>query len=224
LKILRFFGAFKVKAGALSGILPANRLNWILEADMADAALSDDKRRFTYADYKAWELAPGERFELIYGESCAMAAPNMYHQVILGVLTAKFYNFFEGKSCKVCPAPFDVRLFYEADESDDTVVQPDLSVICDKEKRGPEGGRGAPDLAVEILSPSNTAGEMSRKFSLYRDAGVREYWVVYPEEKSLVVHSFSNGQISSRAYNSPDIVQVGIFPGLEIPLEPVFAE
>jgi Uma2 family endonuclease len=191
---------------------------------MSDALLSDDKKRFTYADYKAWELAPGERFELIYGEPYAMAAPNAYHQVILGVLTAKFYNFLEGKPCRVYPGPFDVRLFYEEDESDDPVVQPDLSVICDKERRGPEGGRGAPDLAVEILSPSNTMGEMSRKFNLYRNAGVREYWVVSPEEKSLLVHSFSNGQTSTRTYYSTDTVQVGIFPGLEIPLEPVFAE
>jgi Uma2 family endonuclease len=117
-----------------------------------------------------------------------------------------------------------VRLFYEEDESDDTVVQPDLSVICDKERRGPEGGRGAPDLAAEIVSPSNTAGEMSRKFSLYRDAGVREYWVVYPEEKSLLVHRFDHGQTSTRAYNSPDTVRVGIFPDLEISLELIFAE
>jgi Uma2 family endonuclease len=65
---------------------------------------------------------------------------------------------------------------------------------------------------------------MSRKFNLYRNAGVREYWVVSPEEKSLLVHSFDKGQISTRAYYSADTVQVGIFPGLEIPLEPVFAE
>jgi Uma2 family endonuclease len=191
---------------------------------MADAALSDDKRRLTYADYKAWELAPGERFELIYGEPYAMAAPNASHQAILAELSAQFVVYLRGKPCKVYPAPFDVRLCYEEDESDDTVVQPDLSVICDKERRGPEGGRGAPDLAVEILSPSNTAGEMSRKFSLYRNAGVREYWVVYPEEKSLLVHSFNKDQISTRAYNFPDTVQVGLFPDLEISLELVFAE
>jgi Uma2 family endonuclease len=191
---------------------------------MADAALADDKKRLTYADYKAWELAPGERFELIYGEPYAMAAPNASHQAILAELSAQFVVYLRGKPCKVYPAPFDVRLFYEEDESDDTVVQPDLSVICDKERRGPEGGRGAPDLTVEILSPSNTAGEMSRKFSLYRDAGVREYWVVYPEEKSLLVHSFSKGKTSTRAYNFPDTVQVGLFPGLEISLELVFAE
>jgi Uma2 family endonuclease len=148
----------------------------------------------------------------------------MYHQSILSALTGEFYIRLKGKPCKAYPGPLDVRLFYEEDESDDTVVQPDLSVICDKERRGPEGGRGAPDLTVEILSPSNTTGEMSRKFNLYRDAGVREYWVVSPEEKSLLVHRFDNDQISTRVYYSTDTVQVGIFPGLEIPLEPVFAE
>jgi Uma2 family endonuclease len=191
---------------------------------MSDALLSDDKRRFTYADYKAWELAPRERFELIYGEPYAMAAPNAYHQTILAELTVEFGAYLRGKPCKVYPGPFDVRLFYEEDESDDTVVQPDLTVICDKERRGPEGGRGAPDLAVEILSPSNTTGEMSRKFRLYRDAGVREYWVVSPEEKSLLVHRFDHGQTSSRTYYSTDTVRVGIFPDLEISLELIFAE
>jgi Uma2 family endonuclease len=183
-----------------------------------------EERHFTYADYKAWELAPGERFEVIYGEAYAMAAPNASHQLIQAVLTEKFYNFLEGKPCKVYPAPFDVRLFYEEDESDDTIVQPDLTVVCAEKKRGPEGCRGAPDLVVEILSPSNTALEMERKFELYRRAGVREYWVIAPEHKTLHAYRFEAGQIATRSYRSSDTAQVDIFPGLAIPLEPVFAE
>jgi hypothetical protein len=161
-------------------------------------------------------------------------------------LGADFHLFFRGKPCKVYPAPFDVRLFYEEDESDDTVVQPDLTVICDvqvasgdvvqpaslhsrtegthEKKPGPEGGRGAPDLVVEILSPSNTALEMERKFELYRQAGVREYWVIAPEHKTLHAYRFETGQIGTRSYGSSDTAQVEIFPGLAIPLEPVFAE
>jgi Uma2 family endonuclease len=130
-------------------------------------------RRLTYEDYKDWELKPGERFELIDGAAYAMAAPNTEHQRILTMLTGEFYAFLKGKSCEVFAAPFDVRLFYQEDESDDTVVQPDLVVICDPAKLGKEGCRGAPDLAVEILSPSNTAIEMLRKLILYLDAGVR---------------------------------------------------
>ena len=191
---------------------------------MADPAELMEERRFTYADYKQWDLAEGERYELIDGIAYAMSAPNDTHQAILAVLTAKFYNFLEGKPCKVRPAPYDVRLFYQEDEQDDTVVQPDLTVICDGKKRGKEGCRGAPDLVVEILSPSNTAIEMTRKFELYRKAGVREYWIVNPEPKALIIHRFHGSVITTHSYGSADTVPVDILPGLAINLEPVFAE
>jgi Uma2 family endonuclease len=191
---------------------------------MADAALILEEKYFTYRDYKKWELAPSERFELIDGVAYAMSAPGDRHQAILLALLLKFGNFMEDKPCKVRPAPYDVRLFYKEDESDDTVVQPDLSVICDEAKRGPEGCRGAPDLVVEILSPSNTAIELARKFDLYRKAGVREYWVINPDEKNLHAHRFEGGQITARVYGEKDKAPVEIFPGLEIALEAVFAE
>jgi Uma2 family endonuclease len=117
-----------------------------------------------------------------------------------------------------------VRLFYEEDEGDDTVVQPDLSVICDEKKRGKEGCRGAPDLVAEIVSPSNSALEMERKFDLYRRAGVREYWVVYPEFKTATVYRFWEGEAEARFYGSGDTVSVGILPGLEVYLESLFGE
>jgi len=179
---------------------------------------------YTYADYKEWELAEGERFELIYGEAYAMSAPNTYHQLILAELFKQIAVYLTGKPCKVFPAPFDVRLFYEEDESDDTVVQPDITIICDRKKIGPEGGRGAPDFIAEILSPSNTAIEMERKFHLYREAGVREYWVLDTEHKSLHVYNFKDNAIFPRTYRSTDFARVGIFEDLEISLEPVFAD
>jgi Uma2 family endonuclease len=117
-----------------------------------------------------------------------------------------------------------VRLFYEEDESDDTVVQPDLTVICDEKKRGPEGGRGAPDLVVEILSPSNTVIEMDRKFNLYLTVGVREYWLVAPEEKVIHIHRFEDGKTRTRIYGIDDTALSDVLPGLEIPLQAVFAE
>jgi Uma2 family endonuclease len=117
-----------------------------------------------------------------------------------------------------------VRLFYEEDESDDTVVQPDIIVVCDKTKLGPEGCRGAPDFALEILSPSNTAAEMPRKFKLYREAGVREYWVLDPESRTLHTHLFENRRILSRFYSPQENAPLEILPGLEIALGPVFAE
>ena len=187
-------------------------------------ALPKEEVFFTYADYKEWELAEGERYELIYGEAYAMSAPNTRHQEILMALSSQFYVYLQGKPCKVYPAPFDVRLFYEEDDSDDTVVQPDISVICDEKKRGHEGCRGAPDLIIEILSPSNTAIEMERKLKLYRQAGVREYWVVDPEHNGLTVYHFKEKTITTDTYGANDTVPVASFPGLIIPLKTVFAE
>jgi Uma2 family endonuclease len=203
-------------------------------------ALPKEKRHFTYADYKEWELAEGERYEVIYGEAYAMAAPNTRHQEILGAIFNQFYNYLQGKPCRVYPAPFDVRLFYEEDESDDTVVQPDITVICDEKKRGYEGCRGAPDLVIEILSPSNTAIEMERKLKLYQNAGIREYWIVDPENNGVTVYWFQVPRPSPKGvepevrgsplagaifhtYKSADKVPVALFPGLNIKLEQVFA-
>jgi len=182
------------------------------------------KDSYTYADYKEWDLAEGERYELIYGEAYAMAAPNTYHQLILAELFKQIANYLTGKPCKVFTAPFDVRLFYAENGSDDTVVQPDVTIICDRKKIGPEGGRGAPDFIAEILSPSNTASEMQVKFELYREAGVREYWVLNPEKKTLHVYNFKDNAIFPHTYRSTEIAKVGIFPDLEIALEPVFAD
>jgi len=188
------------------------------------SALPKEERSFTYADYKSWELKEGERFELIYGEAFAMAAPNAMHQTILLQLISQFFSYLQDKPCKVFPAPFDVRLFYQADESDDTVVQPDITIVCDENKRGPEGCRGAPDLVVEILSPSNTAIEMERKLKLYQEAGVKEYWVVDPENKGLTVYRFKEGAIVTYTLKKDTAVPVGIFPDLNINLKQVFAE
>ena len=192
-------------------------------------------RRFTYADYKGWELDEGERFELINGEAFAMSGPNTRHQAILMALSSQIYVYLRDKPCKVFPAPYDVRLFYEEDESDDTVVQPDIVVICDEKKIGPEGCRGAPDLVIEILSPSNAAIEMERKFKLYRRAGVREYWIVDGENNGLTVYHFQDGAIHTNTYGNPrrenedspeasETVSVTIFPELHVNLEQVFRE
>jgi len=181
-----------------------------------------EDRYFTYADYKEWELDEGERYELIYGEAFAMSGPNTEHQVISREIFGQFYNYLSGKPCQVFYAPYDVRLFYKEDDSDDTVVQPDIMVICDKNKIGPEGCRGAPDLVVEILSPSNTAIEMSRKFKLYRQAGVREYWIVDSENNGLTVYCFKDDTIFTNTYGGTETVPVAIFPGLNIALEQVF--
>jgi len=186
---------------------------------------SEPNRRFTYADYKSWELKPGERYELIRGEAFAMAGPNRRHQAILVEMLHQFSNYLEGKPCQVYCAPCDVRLFYEEelDENDDTVVQPDILVVCDESKLADEGIRGAPDLVIEILSPSNTAIEMEEKHDLYEDAGVREYWVVNPKNNGVTVHRLqADGVFDSKIYKAPDTIPVGVLLGLSIELERVF--
>jgi Uma2 family endonuclease len=192
---------------------------------MSDAAkiLSDEDRSFTYADYKAWELDAGERYELIRGKAYAMSAPNDSHQGISGEIFRQIANYLHGKPCKVRAAPYDVRLFYEEDGSDDTVVQPDISVICDEKKRGPEGCRGAPDLIVEVLSPSNTSEEYVRKFNLYLKAGVREYWVVEPKLKTLQVFELQDGAYRGTVYDSAATFFSKALEGLSVTLGDVFA-
>ena len=188
------------------------------------SAIPKEEPLYTYAAYKEWELDEGERFELMNGEAYAMSAPGTRHQSILGELFSQIHVFLRGKPCKVFPAPFDVRLFYKADESDNTVVQPDISVICDKDKLGPEGCRGAPDLVIEILSPSNSAIEMQLKLELYREAGVREYWVIDPENNVLTVYLLQGDIIYTKNYKSADTVTVSVLPGLNIILEEIFTE
>ena len=207
------------------------------------SALPKKDQKYTYTEYKKWDLNEGERFELIYGEAFAMSAPNARHQEILMEIAGQFHAYLKGKPCKVYPAPFDVRLFYREDGYDDTVVQPDITIVCDEKKRGHEGCRGAPDLVIEILSPTNTAIEMERKLRLYQDAGVQEYWIVDPENKSINVYRFKissiesqetrnteaqdkklAGAILSYTYEKDASVPVGIFPDLQISMEQVFAE
>jgi Uma2 family endonuclease len=152
-----------------------------------------------------------------------MTAPNDFHQAILVELVLQMADYMRGKPCKVRPAPYDVRLFYAEDESDDTVVQPDISVICDESKRGSEGCRGAPDLVVEILSPSNTGEEYVRKFNLYLRAGVREYWIVAPGSKTVQVFVLRNGAYQGTVYPANARLPSAVLEGLAITLSDVFA-
>jgi Uma2 family endonuclease len=192
---------------------------------MSDAVrnIPGEARPFTYADYKAWELKEGERFELIDGAAYAMPAPNDFHRAICGEISRQIANYLHGKPRKVRPAPYDVRLFYAEDESDDTVVQTDISVICDEKKRGTEGCRGAPDLVVEVLSPGNIAEEMVRKFNLYMKAGVRKYWVVAPAAKTVQAFVLQDGAYRGIAYDSGAVLPSAVLEGLSITLSDVFA-
>lgn len=186
-----------------------------------------EKEHYTYADYLEWDT--DERYELIYGEAVMMASPTYEHQLISSELVRQFGNFLIDKTCQVLHAPLDVRLF-EKDENDtknvDTFVQPDVVVLCDNSKRDKRGIKGAPDLAIEIVSPSTSSYDCLVKLNLYMQAGVREYWIVNPEEKTVQVYLLDNEGTYRvlKAYEQTDSINVSVLNGCVIDLSLVFAE
>jgi Uma2 family endonuclease len=177
---------------------------------------------YTYADYLNWD--EDVRVEIIDGEAVMMAPPLRRHQGISRNLLIKIGNFLEGKPCKVYAAPFGVRLFPQEDKSDDTVLQPDIVVVCDEAKLDDHGCNGPPDLIIEILSPSTAQKDMLVKFRKYLQAGVREYWIVDGEAKTIHVCVFQDNQYWVSIYDETRIAPVSILPGCEIDLKAVFAE
>ncbi len=179
------------------------------------------EEHYTYADYCKWD--DGTRWELIDGIPYDMSpGPSRKHQGILVELLYEFRSFLEGKPCKVYMSPFDVRL--NADEEDDTVVQPDLLVVCDGSKLDERGCKGAPELIVEILSPSTIRHDSWVKYNLYKRSGVKEYWLVNPEAKTVTVNRLLDGEYSGKTYGDADSVPVNTLPGCSIALDRVFEE
>ena len=175
---------------------------------------------YTYADYLSW--GDDERYELIDGIPFMMAAPTVVHQAILSELIGAIWEFLKGKKCKVFAAPFDVRLFPEEDNSDTTVVQPDIVVICDPSKLSDgKACRGAPDLVIEILSDSSVIMDRKVKAEKYLEAGVKEYWIVNTKDLTVLVNVLSGARYVSTVYR--DRVPSTVLPGLEIDLHKVKA-
>ncbi|MDR0864424.1 MAG: Uma2 family endonuclease [Candidatus Symbiothrix sp.] len=195
----------------------------------AVAYLSRSKR-YTYADYLSWiddrrrELIDGVVYDLL-------SAPTYFHARISAKITTIvgwFIRERKGK-CKILHAPFDVRLPKNGETADDkiyTVVQPDICVVCDPQKLDEKGCIGAPDLIVEIQSPSTAKRDLNEKFFLYEAAGVREYWVVYPREKGLTVFLLQeNGKFDEgTTYEYEGKVPVSIFKGLKMDLKELFED
>lgn len=181
---------------------------------------------FRYGDYLKWD--DGERWELIDGIAYNMTpAPSRFHQRVSGQLFLQFGNFLSNSSYEVYSAPFDVRLPEgdEADEAISTVVQPDISVVCDPSKLDNKGCKGSPDLVVEILSPATARKDLKEKFIRYERAGVREYWIADPSGKTVTVFKRTDAGLFGRpdVYGEEERIKVSIFEDLEIDLQPVFA-
>ena len=188
---------------------------------------SDLNNRYTYREYREWDDT--ERWELIDGHAYNMTpAPSRIHQEICGELFRQFANFLTDKTCRVYSAPFDVRL-PEGNEADDdivTVVQPDLSVVCDRSRLDDKGCKGSPDLIVEVVSPSTARKDLKEKLLLYEKSGVREYWIVDPAAKTVMVFHRNETKVFGRPdiYTEEDRIRVGIFPELTVELNSVFRD
>ena len=186
---------------------------------------SQVQKTFTYGDYCTWP--EDERWELIDGVPYDMTpAPSRTHSTISVALTLVFGNFLKGNPCHLHVAPFDVRLpkGSEPDDEITTVVQPDLVVICDQSKLDEKGCRGAPDLAIEILSPSTSSKDHIRKRALYERHGVKEFWLIDPTNRIVTVYLLgADGQFGRAAiYSDQDTITTGLFPGLEVAMAEVF--
>jgi len=179
---------------------------------------------YTYQDYLTWRFK--ERVELLLGRIFKMSpGPSMRHQQISMNMSGALYNRFKDSGCQTFAAPFDVRLPVSKNKgTTDTVVQPDLCIICDLDKLDEQGCNGAPDLVIEILSSGNTPKEMKDKFELYEASKVPEYWIVDPEREYVSVYHLNdqNEYVTKKPFVSGEQVVSRVFPDLELAVDVVF--
>ncbi|MDE6913104.1 MAG: Uma2 family endonuclease [Lachnospiraceae bacterium] len=169
------------------------------------------EKNYTIEDIYA--LPEGQRAELIDGRIYMMVPPSTKHQQLVSEFTITIGSYIRSKggNCSVFPAPFAVFL----NEDDRNYVEPDISVICNKNKLDERGCNGAPDWIIEITSPSNTENDYNIKLFKYRTAGVREYWIVNPRTKTVTVYDFEKEEHSNQ-YNFDDTIPVCIYEDFSI--------
>ena len=174
-------------------------------------------REDIYTIEDIYNLPEGERAELIDGQIYYMAPPSRKHQDLSMELSGTIREYIRSHkgSCKVYAAPFAVYL----DETSDTYVEPDISVICDKNKLDDRGCKGAPDWIIEIVSPASRRMDYYTKLFKYRTAGVREYWIVDPSKNQIIVYDFEHGDMEQFTFQ--DSIKAGIYEDLFIRLENV---
>lgn len=183
------------------------------------------KQPHTYGDIRA--LDDDTRWELIDGQAYAMTAPSWQHQSVILGLAAQLRRHFSPR-CEVLPAPFDVRL-PRGDESDDqiqTVVQPDISVVCDRSKLDRYGCRGTPELVIEVLSRSTAGRDHIVKRALYERHGARQYWLVHPIDRLVTIHRRPHpdqGFATPELFEARGVTTIEGYEGLEIDWDEVFA-
>lgn len=159
-----------------------------------------------------YNLPDGQRAELIDGELYMLATPNRIHQRLVKDFTFLIEEYIRRKNgeCEVYPAPFAVFL----NANNEIYLEPDISVICDKNKLTDEGCKGTPDWIIEIVSPSSRAMDYNKKLLKYGTAGVREYWIVDPMKQRVMVYNFQHDTVEE--YSFLDKVKAGIYEDFEI--------
>jgi Uma2 family endonuclease len=186
----------------------------------------DINKTYTYSDYLKWTF--DERLELIKGKIFKMSpAPGLIHQRLTLLLGRRLGNFLEGKTCEAFIAPFDVRIPKKSESDKDiyTVLQPDVCVICDESKKDTRGCIGAPDIVVEILSLGNNKKELQNKYEAYEEAGVLEYWIIYPAEQTFTKCTLVENRFQpSRPYTVGDEITTPILPGFVLNLDDLFKD
>jgi Uma2 family endonuclease len=174
---------------------------------------------FTFADYMNWPES--ERWELMDGTAYAMAPPSWAHQSVVIELGAQLRNALHGKPCQARVAPVGVRLpkLAESDEQIETVFEPDILVVCDASKIDAKGVRGAPDVIIEVLSPSTASFDQIQKRKAYEAAGVRELWLVDIANGVLTIYRQSGTQFEpADIVHASGIIDLRALPGVALDL------
>ena len=191
---------------------------------ITDISQLDQNRQYTYADYLTWRLK--DRIELIMGRIFRMSpGPSSEHQRLVSALHGNIYPYLKNKPCRIFPAPFDV-VFPSPSGDLNTVVQPDITVVCDVSKISEKGCIGAPDLVVEVVSKASIKKDLHEKFALYEQSGVKEYWLVLPAERSLILFTLDDKEKyqAAKPLTRGDKVVSRVLAGLEIDLDEIFPE
>lgn len=189
-------------------------------------SIPESNKKYTYADYLTWP--EGEHWEIINGTAYMQSAPSWQHQSISRELMLQFGEYLRDKTCQVFASPFDLRLPEKNEKDEDTtfVVQPDLTIICDREGLKGTGYYGTPSLIIEITFPSTGKIDRLYKFNKYEKANIKEYWIVEPELKIVSVFVLQDNLRYGRpeVYDEEAMIPVSIFPDLAIDLRRVFDE
>ena len=190
--------------------------------ELADLDLN---KTYTYADYLKWQFQ--DRVELIKGRIFKMSpAPNLNHQEIAGNIYRRIGNYLEDKPCRVFISPFDVRFPRKSGSDSDivTVLQPDVCVVCDNSKLDIKGCNGAPDIVIEVLSPANNKKELKNKYEIYEEAGVKEYLIVFPRERTVQLFTLEDGAYrGSRYMYAGDSLTFSVLPGFTLNIAQLFS-